>query len=296
MTSTPRLARTQFGGGSTLFPGLIKGGSTSKVMKPMMEETEGLLEAMEGLGLGYLELLLEPGFLYPQEIGGAERTRLRRAFQARGIRPTLHASFYNINLASLNPLIRKASLHQLLECLRFAHDLEAEVLIVHAGDLPGDYPQEFLLLAREKLLSSLEEALKEAEELGVTLALENKARGRNRGLVQSPEEHLELVEVLASPNCRIALDVGHAYTFGFDPREYLEEVLPYLAEVHLHDNDGSEDQHRPLGEGTIPFKPLLSTLNESFSGPLILEVMTLEGLEQSLTYLHLVRDDATKCI
>lgn len=255
----------------------------------LIEETERLLEAVGDLGLGYLELLLEPGSLYPREVDRKGRTRLRRAFQARGIRPTLHATFYNINLASLNPLIREASLRQLRECLRFAHDLEAGVLIVHAGEVPGDYPQEFLLPAREGLFASLEEALKEAEGLGVILALENKARGKNRGLIQSPEEHLELVEALASPNCRIAFDVGHAHTFKLDLRGYLEEVLPYLEEVHLHDNDGSEDQHRPLGEGTIPLNQLLSTLmKERFPGPLILEMMTLEGLERSLAYLHLV--------
>ncbi|MGQ9733941.1 MAG: sugar phosphate isomerase/epimerase family protein [Candidatus Bipolaricaulia bacterium] len=254
-------------------------------MRPI-ERIEGLLEAVRELGLGYLELLCEPGFLYPQEIDHERRAGLRRAFQVEGIKPTIHATFYNVNLASLNPLIREASLRQLLECLQFAHDLEAEVLVVHAGDLPSDYPQEFLPLAQEKLLASLEGALKEAEGLGVTLALENKARGRNRGLIQSQEEHLSLIEALGSPRCRIALDLGHAHTFGLDLQGYLKEVLPYLAEVHLHDNDGSEDQHRPLGEGTIPFRPLLSILNESFPGPLILEMMTMEDLKQSLSYLQ----------
>lgn len=275
MSPAPELGLRRFGGGSTLFLG-FRG------------DPRELLEAVASLGLGYLELLCEPGFLYPREIDRGERIKLRRAFQAEGVRPTLHATFYNINLASLNPLIREASLHQLLECLRFAHELEAEAVVVHAGDLPGDYPREFLPRAREGLLASLEEALKAAEGLGVTLALENKARGRNRGLIESPEEHLALIEALSSPSCRIALDLGHAHTFGLDLRKYLEEVLPHLAEVHLHDNDGSEDQHRPLGEGTIPFGPLISTLNERFPGPLILEMMALKGLEQSLDYLQLI--------
>jgi sugar phosphate isomerase/epimerase len=285
METTPTLELARFGAGSTLFLG-------------SRESPRELLEAVSELGLGYLELLCEPGLgsLYPREVSRGERAKLRRAFQAKGIRPTIHATFYETNLASLNPLIREASLRQLLECLRFAHDLEARIVVVHAGELPSGYPQdqEFLAQAREGLLASLEEALKEAEGLGVTLALENKARGRDRGLIQAPEEHLNLIEAVGSPNCRIALDVGHAYTFGLDLREYLQKVLPYLAEVHLHDNDGSEDQHRPLGEGTIPFGPLLSILNERFPGPLILEMMTMEGLEQSLSYLKLIGGDAPR--
>jgi len=260
--------------GATVFLGL----------KVSLEE---FLEEIVELGLGYLELKCEPGLFYPREIPPAERAALRRAFREHGLTPTAHASFYDINLASLNPLIREASSHQLLECIQLTHDLGAELLVVHPGELPGDYPEEgFFPLALEGLISGLEEPLRLAEDLGVTLALENKARGRNRGLIQFPEEHLSLIETFGSLNCRAAFDVGHAHTFGLDLLEYLETVLPYLAEVHLHDNDGSGDQHRPLGRGTIDFHPLFRTLvREGYHGPLILEMTSVEDLRYCREYL-----------
>jgi sugar phosphate isomerase/epimerase len=259
------------------------GATTFLGLKVGLEE---FVELVAELGLGYLELKCEPKLFYPREVPQAKRVELREAMRGHGVTPTVHASFYDINLASLNPLIREASARQLLECLQFAHDLGAEVVVTHPGELPGDYPKELLSLSRENLIGSLEEALELAEELGVTLALENKARGRNRGLIQFPEEHLGLIEALESPNCRAAFDIGHAHTFGLDLIKYLEEILPYLVEVHLHDNDGSGDQHRPLGTGTIDFQPLFESLARGgYCGPLILEMDSLEALRQSKEYL-----------
>ncbi|MFQ6116820.1 MAG: sugar phosphate isomerase/epimerase family protein [Candidatus Bipolaricaulia bacterium] len=270
--------------GEDLMLGLKQFGATTFLgFSGSLEEFIGLVSQ---LGLGYLELKCEPGLLYPREVPRAERVGLREALQAHGIMPTVHASFYDINLASLNPLIREASARQLLECLQLAHDLGAEIAVVHPGELPGDYPGELLPRAREGLISSLKEALELAEDLGVTLALENKARGRNRGVIQSAREHLELVEALDSPRCRIAFDVGHAHTFGLGLEEYMKKILPYLVEVHLHDNDGSGDQHRPLGAGTIDFRSLLEALaREGYRGPLILEMGSVKELRQCREYL-----------
>jgi len=244
------------------------------------------VELVDRLELGYLEVKCEPGLLYPREISPVERAELREALRGQGVTPTAHASFYDINLASLNPLIREASARQLLECIELAHDLGAEIVVVHPGELPGDYPEGLLPLSRGNLIEGLQKALVVAEALGVTLALENKARGRNRGLIHSPEEHLNLIEALDSPNCRAAFDVGHAHTFGLNLLRYLELILPYLVEVHLHDNDGSRDRHRPLGGGTIEFEPLLLALSQwGYHGPLILEMTSVEDLKRSKEYL-----------
>ena len=35
----------------------------------------------------------------------------------------------------------------------------------------------------------------------------------------------------------------------------------YLTHVHLHDNDGSGDQHLPLGQGTVPLPDVFAALD-----------------------------------
>ena len=32
---------------------------------------------------------------------------------------------------------------------------------------------------------------------------------------------------------------------------------PYISHFHIHNNDGSRDQHNALGDGTIPVKEIL---------------------------------------
>jgi len=271
-----------------VIPDLTQFGATTS---PSCDESlSELIEVTRQLGLGYLEVKCEPGLAYPRELSSAEREELKRHFHTCGIIPTVHASFYDINLASLNPLIREASERQLLECLRLAYDLGAQTLVVHPGELPADYPLSLLPVARENLITGLRQALKLAKELGVALALENKARGRNRGLIQSPQDHLNLVEALNSTHCKVAFDAGHAHTWGFDLARYLKQVYPYLAEIHLHDNDGSGDQHLPLGAGTIDFIPLFKLLDQlGYRGPLILEMRSLRDLERSKEYLNHLR-------
>ncbi|MCR4405082.1 MAG: sugar phosphate isomerase/epimerase [Candidatus Acetothermia bacterium] len=263
------LSLRQFGGGATLFLNFHG-------------EFEELVRSAASLGFGYLELICEPYFLYPREISPLRRARLRRTLLDHELTPTVHTTFYDLNLASPNPLIREASTEELLESIAFAADLGARLAVVHAGRLPGDYPASLVPTARLQLLEGLREALDLAEGLGVTLALENSARGHDRGLIESAEEHLELVAALGSPHCKAALDVGHAHTFALDLVDYLRQILPCLGEVHLHDNDGVRDLHRPLGEGTIDFGAVLEALErEAYAGPLILEMVSLEDLKQS---------------
>lgn len=263
----------QFGAGATIF--LKSSGGF-----------QGLAETVSRLGLGYLELICEPHLLYPRELSPAERLRLRRGLEGYELTPTVHTTFYDINLASLNPLIREASTGQLLECIGFASDLGARLAVVHAGELPGDYPASLLSASWLHLLEGLREALELAERRGVTLALENSGRGHARGLIESAAEHLELIETVGSPNCKVAFDVGHAHTFGLDLVEYLQRVLPHLGEVHLHDNDGRDDLHRPLGEGTADFGAVLEVLERgNYLGPLILEMVSVDDLRRSQGYL-----------
>lgn len=64
----------------------------------------------------------------------------------------------------------------------------------------------------------------------------------------------------------VCFDVGHWHSFAgcsheelLDP--WLDAFAPFTMHVHLHDNDGSSDQHLGMGKGTIPFDALFSRLH-----------------------------------
>ncbi len=46
---------------------------------------------------------------------------------------TMHAPFCSVNLASINPKLRKASLNEILNSITYARELGCELVVVHPG-------------------------------------------------------------------------------------------------------------------------------------------------------------------
>jgi sugar phosphate isomerase/epimerase len=78
-----------------------------------------------------------------------------------------------------------------------------------------------------------------------------------------------------------ALDVGHAHLNHCLPA-FLEHPIQH---IHLHDNDGKEDTHMPVGTGTIDFVPVMKAVDREKIIPVI-EVNTLEGVVESIRVLE----------
>ncbi|MDP3186797.1 MAG: cobamide remodeling phosphodiesterase CbiR, partial [Anaerolineales bacterium] len=107
---------------------------------------------------------------------------------------------------------------------------------------------------------------------------------------------LELADEL---DLSICLDTGHVlagFPGWFDFFEVVEQCLPRLAEVHLHDSRkmptgtrGYGEDHKPLGCGDLDLGRLLDRLAEAnFGGPLVFELKVEEALE-SLEVVRSVR-------
>ncbi len=85
---------------------------------------------------------------------------------------------------------------------------------------------------------------------------------------RDPEPVAALVDALArqyGERAGICFDAGHWHSFAHgvqrrDLRRWLDAFAPRLAHLHLHDNDGSDDQHLGLGTGSIPLDDLFGGL------------------------------------
>ncbi|MCX7750556.1 MAG: sugar phosphate isomerase/epimerase [Candidatus Bipolaricaulota bacterium] len=237
------------------------------------------------LGLGWVELRADPGAVYPPDLDGAGRRRLRELLEGRGLRATVHAPIYGINLSSPYPALAAAALGEVLGAVDLARDLGAERLIVHPGGVDPDYLQ--LDGARELALRrftwALELILRRAGDLPV--ALENKQRGRAWEMVYTPDDHRGFLERF--PGLGACLDVGHLHTVGGDVAAYVRALGDRLVHLHLHDNRGSGDDHLGLGEGTLDWRGVVSALEEAgYAGPVILEIPDPEALRRSVALLE----------
>jgi sugar phosphate isomerase/epimerase len=107
-------------------------------------------------------------------------------------------------------------------------------------------------------VESLRLLLATAAAAGIRLLIEpnvvapfNLVDGRNLLLMlATPPEFHRLRADVPDPRLGVLLDLGHlrvtAATLGFDRLEFIEAVAPAVGAFHLHDNDGTADQHRPI--------------------------------------------------
>lgn len=243
------------------------------------------VELAQELGLGGVELRADPGIAHPDELSSQDLRRLR-ALAQNGLWLSLHMPIHGVNLTWPVRAVAAASLGELVRTVDLAAEIGADVVVIHPGRLPAEYVPfpEWHERSLDLLRFALGVLLPRAARGGVKLALENLGNGRDRGLVQTAEEHLAILREF--PELGACFDLGHLHTLGGSPRAYIRALAERLLHVHLHDNRGDWDAHLPLGEGTAPWREALAALAEQgFHGRIILELPDPEGLKRSVRLL-----------
>jgi len=184
---------------------------------------------------------------------------------------TFHSPFYDVDPASPDPDARERAVQELMQALRVASLLRAEVMTVHARSRAEAYHWDADNLMTVQ--ASLEELMRPADELGIRLAVEN---GYPPCLIA---RLLTLFPALGA-----CLDTGHAHLAG-QAVELMRQLAARAFVVHLHDNAARDlkDEHLVPGQGTIPWKELTEALRAGcFGGRLVMEVLMVETLGKTL--------------
>ncbi len=194
----------------------------------------------------------------------------------------LHAPLNDINIASINPTIRDASIEEVKRSLELASAVGVNVVTVHPGLYSplAIYCDDILELS----LDSLKRLKITAEDFGVKLAVENLPE-MWLTLCSEPEE---IKELLQNSDLGFCLDIGHAYTAG-RLQDFLEFSIKPV-NVHLHDNEGGDDIHLPLGDGEIDFQNILKNLKD-YDGNFVIEGRGTEELRKSKKFLKRLIND-----
>lgn len=193
-----------------------------------------------------------------------------------GVRYTIHSPIIDINLASVNEEVRDLSIRRIKGSIDHAHELGAELVVVHPGfksQVDRIDPEKHWRLN----FDSLSRLLDYAEGTGVALCLENMPAG-DRLLFQSPSEFLRILEEGLSVG--VVLDVGHANTVGL-LHEFLDKLGDRIRHLHLHDNLGSKDEHLVVGKGTVDWV-LLRRMVDLNRLTAVVECNTLSDAAESL--------------
>jgi sugar phosphate isomerase/epimerase len=215
--------------------------------------------------------------------------RARRLLDGHTGRVGIHGPFWGFVIASQDPDVRALVARRMGQALDVSTAIGATHMVVHSPYTTWSYnnldnnPGE-----REKIIDythrTMGEAVKRAEDIGLTLVIEN---------IEDIDPHLRvtLADSFGSPAVAVSIDTGHAHyahgSTGAPPVDYYVHAAGNrLAHVHLQDADGYADRHWSLGEGTIRWHSVFAALGKLTSNPrLIIEIKDKSKIPASAAYL-----------
>ena len=213
----------------------ISGLSEPDEMKEIFKETGAGLETITFSQSAYLDEL---------ETSIASERELIASYGSPDL--SFHGPFLDLNPMTYDSLIYKATMTRFNQCYEAAQVLGAKKIVYHSGMIPTVY---FIQGWAERMIAFWKDFLR--DKSGIGICMENV-------LDREYEPLLEVAEGIGHPDFGLCLDIGHAHCYSEHPvTEWADALKGHIRHVHVHDNDGSWDHHRPLGEGTIPYETLL---------------------------------------
>lgn len=209
-----------------------------------------------------------------------EADAIAEQFHRAGRTITLHGPFMDLSPGSPDPDIQKISQKRFRRLASLVPVFKPKTVVCHTG---YDHKRYWAIKEQwmEKSLETWEPLAAAFKREGSRLMLENVYE-------KDPSEILPLILNLTSHDVGFCLDIGHQAVFGnVSPRQWVRSMSGHIQQLHLHDNNGKQDDHWALGAGNINLQQLFKDLNSMEIHPLAvtLEPHREEDLAPSLEYL-----------
>ena len=158
----------------------------------------------------------------------------------------LHAPYNELFPCAIDKKARELAAFRYRQAIGLAKRYGAAKVVIHGGFDPKIY---FPVWYTEQSILFWKDFLK--DDPGVQIVLENV-------LEEDPAWIVDIVKGVDDPRLKLCLDIGHVNAYSPIPvMKWLETCAPYISHFHVHNNDGSRDQHNALHDGTIPIKEFL---------------------------------------
>lgn len=218
-------------------------------------------------GFDFVELLLDGP--YARERIADRRESMRRTLADAGIDIVVHLPFAVDPGSPFTP-VRKGAVEELTAGMDLAVDLGAERVVFHPSSDAWDLGWE-AAETREFVHAALDDLVPAASERGLEPALEN--------VVTSYYDVTNFPELLDRyPEATMTFDTSHALLAGMDEAgmaDFCRKYADRIGHLHLVDTRGGDDEHLPVGMGTIDFATVLAGLADAdWSGTATLEIGT----------------------
>ncbi len=189
-----------------------------------------------------------------------------------------------------DPAVRQAELQAMRQRVDWAAELGTDAVRTIAGMVhDGVDTHDAVQYAVEGMVKLAEYAL----PCGVYPCYENHYKDRlwtREDFSFQPERFLQIFEQIEPTPVRVNFDFANPLMTGTDPVAMLQRVVHKVHHVHAGDRLPGEYQHSVLGEGAVPFQPLLQILKaHGYTGYLSIEDGQAQGdsgFRKSLAFLQ----------
>ena len=248
----------------------------------------GLVKTLFTKGFNPIELGGDLGMFLPNAYT-PESVEHLAALKTEGVSYTIHLPLWSVEPSTPLTPVRKGSVEAVVQTIQATSLLAPEVCVLHAtGALAAEfYNMKISEMARMLILRQFQSGARES----IKTILEETGLPSRRLAIETIEFPLDLTLELAEEfDLSICFDAGHVlagFPGWFDFFDVLEQVLPRLAEVHLHDSRkmpygmrGYGEDHKPLGRGDLDLGRFLDRLSAAkVAGPLVFELNVAEALD-----------------
>ncbi|WP_439026515.1 sugar phosphate isomerase/epimerase family protein [Haloarchaeobius sp. DT45] len=221
-----------------------------------------------GSGFGFVELNMEAAFHRTH----VDTRAVGEAARAHGLDLVVHLP-YRFDMCSPHEHVRDGACRELEAAVDAAIEMGADRGVMHAGSLAE--PERW---GEQPIREGIRDSVRRLTEYGIDRGFE--VVGENlKGMVDAEELPTFLADTHS--DATMCLDTGHAFVTGMDGEGQAALLREYGDRIsHLHLNDTrihSDDEHLPLGLGTVDFEPLATALTETdWTGTCTHEVFTYD--------------------
>ncbi len=230
-------------------------------------------------GFDHIEVRKDNDYVYKT----ADPDLLGRILSEYDFTISYHAPSREFNIGSVNERVRQSCVAQVIRIGEYLQEVGSKGWVnLHAGHVPRAYHENVIAKAEANMTRSLGDIRTVYEGLDTGLLVENDSF--EDGLIKFglyPEAILDILN--QHPSFDTTFDIGHAHHSGVPPERFTELLGRRIEAVHLHDNNGTHDEHLAPGRGSVDFGGVLERLD--FCGTYVLEMKTLPDVISGMEFV-----------
>lgn len=194
---------------------------------------------------------------------------------------TLHGAFLDICINSDDPMIYKASDYRVRQSLDVAMRLGVRAVIFHTN-----------YISNFKLKSYQDNWLERNEQYWRNILNEYTLLNIYIENMFDQDDHLLkqlALRMCNEPRFGVCLDVAHAFIGSQPLNKWFYDLAPYIRHLHINDNNGIEDMHKPVGSMNLPwnlYRDYMNFISKTGTPSVLIEVNCYDDLIASVKYME----------